>query len=102
MSPLFGTGTTQTFSVVYNDPAGNANLKTTQFLFGPNSSGVNACSMVYDRANNAISLMNDAGNGLAPGSVTPGVGGTAVLVAVTVGEKTDHRFEKPFIKTRMS
>jgi C1A family cysteine protease len=68
------TGSPQTFTAVYSDPDGFANLSTVDFLIGP-SSGINAIWLRYDRTANKISLYNDAGNA-SVGSCTPATTGT--------------------------
>jgi hypothetical protein len=71
LSPNSGTGTTQTFSVVVNDPSGPADLNNIQLLFNTTASRLSACNASYDAYTNTISLYTDAGAGFV-GSVTPG------------------------------
>jgi hypothetical protein len=66
-TPSSGTGWTQTFSLVYADTAGWANLAWGQVLFDTSlQSGANACYVGYDRAGNWVALVNDAGTAWTP------------------------------------
>jgi len=71
ISPSSGTGLTQTFSAVYSDPDGLADLSDVVVLFNASLRVSNACAVVYIRQANQLYLYNDAGTGLSAG-VTPG------------------------------
>ena len=62
--PDSGIGTRQTFALQYSDAAGAAALSTARVwfngAFAPNTA--NSCMVFYDRAANALSLLNDAGD----------------------------------------
>src|SRR5206468_7791203 len=75
VTPASGSGTSQAFTLVYSDPAGWADITYVGALFQTGLFGQNACYVIYVRANNAISLYNDAGTGVA-GTGTPGTAGT--------------------------
>lgn len=71
-SETSATGITRTFTAVYSDPNGHADISTAHLLFNgaPKSSG--ACWVMYNSGDNTVSLTNDAGDGfldpLYPGS----------------------------------
>lgn len=77
VSPINGTGTSKTFTAVFSDPAGSGDLSKMSILFGSDISGVSACWVIFDRSANMMFLEDNAGNGSAAGSVTPGGSGTA-------------------------
>src|SRR5207247_9136008 len=62
--PDWGTGARQTFALQYSDTAGATDLSTAWVWFNATfaSSAANSCMVSYDRAANALSLMNDAGD----------------------------------------
>jgi hypothetical protein len=73
VSPNSGNGVSQTFSFQYSDSAGATDLTTVAALFNSAQSVVGGCSVSYSRAQNALSLLTDAG--LPPGTtITPGSG----------------------------
>jgi hypothetical protein len=81
-TPSQGSGSQQTFTVVYRDAANAANLRTGQLLIGSALDGRNGCYLGYDRANNLLYLVADDGGTLlqavVPGNgVTPGSGSTS-------------------------
>ena len=65
----------QTFSAVYSDADGYANLKQVHFLVNTTASGANGIRLLHDRTVNKLYLFNDAGTGYV-GSCTPGVAGS--------------------------
>ena len=67
LTPSSGSGTTQTFTGVYSDPNGAADLATVRILFNSIVSSSNAC---YP-ASNLLYLENNAGTGVSVG-VVPG------------------------------
>ncbi len=69
ISPSSGSGTTQTFTVVYSDAAGNSLLNRRLLLINSAIYGGSACYVQVD--NSGIHLVNDAGNGVSP-ALTPG------------------------------
>jgi len=71
VTPSSGTGLSQTFSFVFTDPDGVANLNLAEVLFNATLNTSGACWIEYRVANNELRLMNDAGS-TALGPVTPG------------------------------
>jgi hypothetical protein len=71
LSPNSGSGLTQTFTAMYSDPNGAADLNTVSILFNTAISGVNACWVRYYPASNLLYLENNADNGLTAG-IAPG------------------------------
>jgi hypothetical protein len=71
LSPISGTGLTKTFTAVYSDPNGTADLSDVRILFNTAVSGLNACYVLYYPASNALYLKNDA-NTITAGPLTPG------------------------------
>jgi sugar lactone lactonase YvrE len=72
LAPASGSGTAQTFTGVYADPNGIADLTVVRMLFNTTSnSGANACYVLYYPASNLLYLENDGGTGLSAG-FTPG------------------------------
>ncbi len=62
VTPDSGSGTNQTFTFLYSDPNGFADLPWAQMLFHESlDSPVNSCYVHYDRALNAVWLLNDEG-----------------------------------------
>jgi hypothetical protein len=72
VTPNSGSGTAQTFSAVYRDPNGAADLATVRLLFNGAVSGSHACYVLYYPATNLMYLENDGGTaqlaGIVPGS----------------------------------
>src|SRR5438309_449270 len=75
VSPAAGTGASQTFTFVYSDPYGYADINWVGMLFQSTLYGANACFLEYTRATNIIQLVNDTGGGFA-GSAALGSAGT--------------------------
>jgi hypothetical protein len=73
VTPSSGSGATQTFALQFSDPSGATNLTSVSALFNTSALTSGACVVTYVRAQNALSLLTDAGS--APGaSLTPGSG----------------------------
>src|SRR5260370_15543773 len=72
-TPSAGTGLTQTFSFVFSDTGGCANLYWAQVVINSTLSGFQACYFSYNRGPNAIGL--DGDNNTWPNPVTVGSGG---------------------------
>ena len=70
-----GLGASQTFSFVYSDPYGYADIHYVEMLFQSSLSTANACYVQYVPASNSISLLADSGSAYA-GSARMGVAGT--------------------------
>jgi hypothetical protein len=77
LSPSSGTGMTQTFSAVYSDPNGVADLSEVLILFNTSEQLASACAVIYVPGTNKMHLYNDSGTELSTG-VTPG---SSVLVS---------------------
>jgi hypothetical protein len=71
LSPNSGSGVTQTFSVVVNDPSGPTDLANIQLQFNTTQTRLYSCNVSYEAYTNTISLYNDGSTGFA-GAVTPG------------------------------
>jgi Beta-propeller repeat len=72
VAPVSGSGASQTFSFVYSDPAGYADIHYVEVLFQSSLSTQNACYVQYSRVNNSIDLVADSGTAYA-GSTRPGI-----------------------------
>jgi hypothetical protein len=70
LSPTSGNGLMQTFTAVYGDLNGIADLRSVNFLVNTSTSFANACAVVYATATNTMYLYNDAGT--TASAVTPG------------------------------
>jgi hypothetical protein len=72
LSPNSGSGTSQTFTAVYSDPNGSADLGTLGILFNTTVSTAHGCLVLYNPASKLMYLENDGGTallaGIAPGS----------------------------------
>jgi hypothetical protein len=71
VSPNAGSGSGQTFSLVYSDPAGYGVIQSAAMLINTSLSPVSGCYVVYSASVNGIYLDNDAGSGWL-GPITPG------------------------------
>ena len=58
--PASGTGSNQIFTATFSHPSGASALAGGNLLFNFSPSGVNGCWIYYDRANQTVSLANDA------------------------------------------
>jgi hypothetical protein len=63
VTPNAGSGTTQLFQLVYSDPTGFASITSTRTLIGTNTSGVNACGVLFTAGTKSIQVINDNGVG---------------------------------------
>jgi hypothetical protein len=77
VAPSSGTGLSQTFSFVFTDPYGFADISWTQMHFGAQLIADNVCYLQYTRATNTIQLFNNAGSGYVGSGGT--LGGAGVL-----------------------
>ncbi len=68
--------TPQTFTAVYSDADGYANLRSVQLRVSPTGSGANSIWVTYNRNNNLLYIYNGAGTAIKSGSCTPGSVGT--------------------------
>ena len=75
VTPSSGTGSPQTFSLLYSDADGVSKISYVQALINGSFSWQNPCALLYLRSSNGLYLVNDAGNGWQ-GPLTPGVAGT--------------------------
>jgi hypothetical protein len=74
-TPTSASGTAKTFTAVYSDADGYANLKTVDILDSSSGGVVNAIYARYDRNAKKLYLYDDAGTAYVAGSCTPGVAG---------------------------
>jgi hypothetical protein len=77
LSPINGNDSPQTFTGVFGDTSGYANLTTAQFLINSTNSAYQACYIDYNRSTNTMYLWNDGGTAHLANTVTPGTGGSA-------------------------
>jgi len=75
VTPNAGSGSSQTFSYVFSDPNGYADVSTAQMMINSTLSVAGGCWMYYSRASNQVWLMNNAGTAWL-GPVTLGPAGT--------------------------
>jgi hypothetical protein len=75
VAPVSGSGASHSFSFIYSDPYGFADIHYVEVLFQSSLSMQNACYVQYSRVNNSIDLLADSGFSYA-GSVSPGGAGT--------------------------
>ena len=73
MSPSSGGGPQQLFTFQVSDSLAATDLTTVGVLFNTSVSAVSACTVMYNRAQNALTLLTDAGAAPA-GSIAPGSG----------------------------
>ena len=76
VTPASGAGFTQTFSAVYSDPNGLADLTQAQLLINSSVNSAAACYVIYNTATNQLFLRNDAGTANLATAVTPGSAGS--------------------------
>ena len=76
VTPSSGSGSSQTFSFLYSDPDGFADLPWAQMVFNVSLSAVNSCYAHYDRPSNKVWLLNDG--------ATAWLGPVTLGIAVTV------------------
>jgi hypothetical protein len=81
VAPNSGSGASQTFSFQFADPNGASDLTSVSALFNASLTVANGCSVTYNRAQNALALLTDAG--AAVRTITPG-SGSSVSTAGTV------------------
>jgi hypothetical protein len=95
VEPRSGSGSKQTFTIVYSDTAGAASLKSVSASISKTHATTNACVLSYSVASNQISLLNDAST--ASMTATPGTAATTLqnsqcalnVAAVTVTANGD-------------
>jgi hypothetical protein len=63
VSPNSGGGASDVFTFVFSDTKNATNVQASAMLIGTDTSGVNACWMVFDRARGTISLLFDSPTG---------------------------------------
>ncbi len=73
ITPASGNGTQQTFSLQVSDPFGAADLASVGLMLNSTTNMAGACAVTYNRGQNALMLLTDAGAQPA-GSITPGSG----------------------------
>jgi hypothetical protein len=66
LAPNTGGGSGFSFLITYQDSAAATNSTAAQLLINDALDGRHACYVGYDRANNRLYLVNDAGNALLP------------------------------------
>jgi hypothetical protein len=73
VAPNSGSGSSQVFSLQFSDLSGAGDLRTVSALFNTAASLASGCAVTYNRAQNTLALMTDAGV-LPAASITPGAG----------------------------
>jgi len=73
VTPGAGNGSSQTFTFLYTDTAGAANLTSVSALINSSLSTAAACSVTYSQAQNSLALLTDSG-GQPVSTITPGSG----------------------------
>ncbi len=68
-TPSSGSGTTQTFTFVYSDPAGFTNIRWVEAAINSVLTSVNSCYIHYDRITNLIQVANNPGTDWAGSAV---------------------------------
>src|SRR5262249_32004071 len=63
VTPNSGSGTTQSFSFQYTDSSGVGDIAGTATMINSFLGWAGSCGTFYDRANNLLYLINDAGDG---------------------------------------
>jgi hypothetical protein len=74
ISPINGTGSSQTFTLIYSDASGYQGIQEAYVLFNPALTAAYGCYIQYTPATNQITLGTDAG--------------TSFLTPITVGSTT--------------
>jgi hypothetical protein len=75
VSPASGNGSSQTFSLLYSDSRGFADINFVEMNWNATQSTANACYLRYSRATGVLQLATNAGSGWI-GSATIGAAGT--------------------------
>jgi hypothetical protein len=76
VTPSAGSGFTQTFTFVYSDSAGSADISRPVAVIGPKLSANGTCYVQYTVSTNTVQLENDAGNGSVGSGGTFGSSGS--------------------------
>jgi hypothetical protein len=87
VTPSAGAGTSKTFTFVYNDSDGAADLNTVYGLFNTSTATSSACYVYYVQSANLLYLQNNAGTA-AQGSVAPSHTGTISNSQCTISGAT--------------
>jgi hypothetical protein len=83
VGPSSGSGSSQTFSLVYSDPYGASDLSIVLALINSTLSGSAACDLTIDPVHGYVWLLNDGATAWL-GPVTPGAAGTVQNSQCTV------------------
>jgi hypothetical protein len=73
VTPASGSGTTQTFGLLFSDSAGAADLTSVSAVVSSTLTDVSSCEVDYYRASNTLKLVTDSG-AQPSSSLTPGSG----------------------------
>jgi hypothetical protein len=76
LSPNSGDVISGTFTAVYSDPNGAADLSVAYLLANTSTAAASGCDVYYEPQTNQLYLANNAGTWITP-ALTPGVAGTA-------------------------
>ena len=83
VTPSSGSGSNQTFSFVYSDPYGYADISSVNILINTQTAPASACYVQYTRATNTLALVQDSGSGYV-GAAAAGAGGTLTNAQCTL------------------
>ena len=75
VTPNTGSGSTQTFNFLYSDTGGASLISTAYAVINSSRTSVAGCYMIYNHANNSLTMYDDTGNVLLT-PVTVGQPGT--------------------------
>src|SRR5688572_13206558 len=75
VTPLSGSGSSRTFSFIFSDPNGFADLSSVRVIVHSQIQGASSCYLYYTRHANKLYLHNDPATALL-GPLTPGISGT--------------------------
>ena len=76
VSPASGSGASQSFSFLYSDAAGYADVNWVQMIVGTQLQSNNVCFVTYTRATNVLQLVVDGGGTFVGSGASLGVPGT--------------------------
>src|SRR5712691_8782833 len=65
VTPNSGSGVSQTFTFVFRDLDGVADMRQVNILINSSFNSANACYLVYDQYLGTISLLNDSASGVS-------------------------------------
>src|SRR6185312_6057837 len=112
VSPASGGGPNQIFSFQVTDGLGANDISTVGILFNTSASATSGCAVMYNRAQNALTLLTDSGSApagfIAPGSGTQqnsqctlnGSGSSVTAVGTTLTLNLSLNFQTSWVGTK--